>query len=111
MNHLHPDILKIIDSSDEYRINMIENSKWIGYPRAKKIMDKLDDLLRHPKTLRMPNLLIVGDTNNGKTILVNRFNTIHQPTIDEGDDKSNESFESLERSSTSSKRPKIQDSN
>jgi type II secretory pathway predicted ATPase ExeA len=89
MSRLHPEIEKILTASDEERIRKIEDSKWIGYSRAKKIMDKLDDLLNHPKTLRMPNLLLVGDTNNGKTILVNRFNTIHEPRITAEDEKLN----------------------
>ena len=89
MSHLHPDLLEMINAPDSDRIIQIENNKWIGYPRAKKILDKLEDLLNHPKTLRMPNLLIVGDTNNGKTILVNKFNTLHEPRVSENDEKLN----------------------
>lgn len=37
------------------------------------------DLLVFPKQSRMPNLLIVGETNNGKTVLVNRFRDKHPP--------------------------------
>jgi len=51
--------------------------RWIGYTRAKQLLAKLDDLLTHPKTHRMPNLLIVGDTNAGKTMLANRFVQLH----------------------------------
>jgi Bacterial TniB protein len=59
------------------RIDRIRGPRWIGYPRAKQLLDKLDDLLTHPKTHRMPNLLIVGDTNAGKTMLANRFVQLH----------------------------------
>jgi len=89
MNRLHPDIEELLNCSDTERIKKVEDSKWIGYPRAKKILDKLEDLLIHPKTLRMPNLLLVGDTNNGKTILVNRFNKIHEPRITADDERLN----------------------
>ena len=89
MNHLHESILPLLSGSDSERIEKIRNDKWIGYPRAKKIMDKLEDLLSHPKTLRMPNLLLVGDTNNGKTLLVNRFYNIHRPRLSELDEKLN----------------------
>lgn len=89
MNHLHPTIAQLLDQSDETRINKIMNDKWIGYPRAKKIMNKLEDLLQHPKTIRMPNLLIVGDTNNGKTLLVNKFFNAHKPSIKDSDEKLN----------------------
>lgn len=59
------------------RIERIRRPRWIGYTRAKQLLDKLDDLLTHPKTHRMPNLLIVGDTNAGKTMLANRFVQLH----------------------------------
>lgn len=63
--------------TDKERIEKIRSSRWIGYTNAKKIIDKLDDLLTHPKTHRMPNMLIVGETNNGKTMIVNRFRSQH----------------------------------
>jgi len=61
--------------TDNERIEKIRSSRWVGYTTAKKILDKLDDLLTHPKTHRMPNMLIVGETNNGKTMIVNRFHS------------------------------------
>lgn len=63
--------------TEKERIEKIRSSRWIGYTNAKKILDKLDDLLTHPKTHRMPNMLIVGETNNGKTMIVNRFRSQH----------------------------------
>src|SRR5712664_2943379 len=59
------------------RIDRIRSPRWMGYPRAKQLLAKLDDLLTHPKTHRMPNLLIIGDTNAGKTMLANRFVQLH----------------------------------
>ncbi len=66
-----------LELTDKERIEKIRSSRWIGYTTAKKILDKLDDLLTHPKTHRMPNMLIVGETNNGKTMIVNRFHSQH----------------------------------
>lgn len=59
------------------RIERIRAPRWIGYPRTKTIIAKLEDLLVWPKSHRMPNLLLVGDTNNGKTMLVQRFRSLH----------------------------------
>jgi hypothetical protein len=42
----------------------------------------LNKLLRHPKISRMPNRLIVSDTNNGKTSLVRRFMQLHERSDD-----------------------------
>jgi len=59
------------------RINYVRSSRWIGYGRAKYILDRLEDLMTYPKKHRMPNLLIVGDTNNGKSMIINRFASKH----------------------------------
>ena len=58
---------------DAERINYIRSPKWIGYDGANAILERLESLLVHPKSHRMPNLLVVGDTNNGKTMLLKRF--------------------------------------
>jgi hypothetical protein len=58
------------------RMAKIRGTRWIRYARAEQIGAKLDELLRLPKTHRMPNLLIVAETNNGKTALISHF--VHQ---------------------------------
>ncbi|MGA9995646.1 MAG: TniB family NTP-binding protein [Pyrinomonadaceae bacterium] len=73
LTHLNEKTKALMDLSDELRIQRIRGTHWIGYTRAKHILVKLEELVTHPKTHRMPNLLIVGDTNNGKTMIVNRF--------------------------------------
>jgi hypothetical protein len=75
--HLHAAAREILDLPAAARIDHMRRPRWIGYTRAKQLLDKLDDLLTHPKTHRMPNLLIVGDTNAGKTMLANRFVQLH----------------------------------
>ena len=75
--HLSENAQAALELSVEERLDRIRRPRWIGYTRAKKLLDKLDDLLTHPQTHRMPNLLIVGDTNAGKTMLANRFVQLH----------------------------------
>lgn len=65
--------------TDDERIAKIRGGRWIRYARAEKIARKLDELLLLPKSHRMPNLLIVGETNNGKTALLTRFLGQHRP--------------------------------
>jgi type II secretory pathway predicted ATPase ExeA len=55
------------------RIAKIRGNRWIRYSRAEQITKQLEELLLLPKTHRMPNLLVAGQTNNGKTALVMRF--------------------------------------
>lgn len=53
---------------------------WVRYPRAEAILAKLEDLYALPRYHRMPHMLIVGDTNNGKTMIAKRFCENHEPT-------------------------------
>lgn len=68
------------------RIEQIKRSRWIGYSRALEVLKELEDLLEHPKAHRMPNLLVIGPTNNGKTMLVSRFLQKHPAHDNPGGD-------------------------
>lgn len=83
-SRLLPEVEKLLDQSNEVRIAAINQEKWITYPQAKEILDKLDELIHCPKKSRMPSLLIVGDTNNGKTSILNRFINLHPPYDENG---------------------------
>ena len=84
MKHLSENTKKFVESAtDEQRIKAAKKFKWIGYSDALKILKKMDDLVDYPKSSRMPNLLLVGDSNNGKTILLNRFHKKHQAYVKE----------------------------
>lgn len=76
-SHLHPDFAHCMALSPEERIAVLDAPRWIGYTRARDILEVLQDLMNKPKKPRMPNLLIVGDSNNGKTTLVRRFVELH----------------------------------
>lgn len=84
IDHLSEVASQILNTSNEERIAHILKHKWIGYPSAQRILDQLEDLLLHPKQSRMPNLLITGETNNGKTLLIERFRQLHpaDPNLD-----------------------------
>lgn len=84
LEHLNPQAREALSLPDDKRIERMKVSRWIGYPRAKQIIDQLEELLAHPKKHRMPCLLIVGETNNGKTMIVNRFLNLH-PAFDNTD--------------------------
>jgi type II secretory pathway predicted ATPase ExeA len=77
-DHLNAEARAALRLSVEERIKYINTENWIGYTRASQILDKMEYLLAFPRRHRMPNLLIVGDTNNGKTMIVRRFNERHK---------------------------------
>lgn len=84
VTHLNEQARAALGLSDSERMDRVRHARWIGYTKAKEMLDKLDDLLTYPKRHRMPNLLIVGDTNNGKTMIINRFHQKH-PAYDNTD--------------------------
>lgn len=78
--HLHSSARAVIEDSAEDRIRRIRTDRWITYARAEAALASFEDLLTFPKRTRMPNLLLVGATNNGKTMIVERFRRRHPPT-------------------------------
>lgn len=79
-SHLSERARAALSLPDEQRIERIRRARWIGYTRAQAILAQLDDLLTYPRQPRMPNLLLYGETGNGKTFIVNRFVQRHPAT-------------------------------
>lgn len=77
--HLHASTRPIAEESAESRIRRIRTDRWITYHRAETALAAMEDLLTFPKRTRMPNLLLVGPTNNGKTMIVEKFRRSHPP--------------------------------
>ena len=81
--HLSAEAKNALELPNAERIEYIRSPLWIGYVAAQKAVKKLEILLNYPKKDRMPNLLLVGDTNNGKTTIINRFRQRNQGHTDE----------------------------
>jgi GTPase SAR1 family protein len=71
--HVHPEFRYILGLSAKERIAFLDQPRWIGYPVAQRIIETMRGLMEKPARPRMPNLLIVGEPNNGKTTIVRRF--------------------------------------
>ena len=80
LSHLIPSMQKIAMLPSTERIQRIRADRWIGYPKAIAAIEKLESLLNWPSKQRMPNLLIVGPTNNGKSMIIEKFRRTH-PSI------------------------------
>lgn len=63
----------MLSASQKDRINYLHKRVFIPYAHAKEILTEMEDLLEHPKVYRMPNLLIIARSNNGKTELLREF--------------------------------------
>ena len=85
--HLHADFMHIMALTDQERVEFMDMPRWIGYKSAQQILDTLQGLMNKPTRPRMPNLLIVGDPNNGKTTIIHRFKELcGKGFIDENSD-------------------------
>jgi type II secretory pathway predicted ATPase ExeA len=80
--HLFPASRAIAALSAEERIRRIRADRWINYPRAEQALAKLEALLAFPQRARMPNLLIVGASGMGKTMIVEKFARDHPAHFD-----------------------------
>lgn len=79
LSHLHPSMHTVARLPAAERIEQIRADRWIGYPKAVEAVDRLESLLTWPRKQRMPNLLVMGPTNNGKSMIIERFRRHHPP--------------------------------
>jgi PAS domain-containing protein len=86
MEHLHPATKEIATMDAAERIRRLWGERWMGYPRAKVILNRLNDLLQRPPTHRTENLLLTGETNNGKSTIVREFFEQHKAVLTEGEE-------------------------
>lgn len=85
LDHLIPAARQSALLPEAERVARARADRWIGYPRAQAILKKLEELYTHPDRQRMPNLLIVGPTNNGKSTIIEKFRRQYYPfTSDDG---------------------------
>lgn len=84
MKHLTKNTKDFVEKSgDQERIDYCRFPRWIGYTQAAKIINRMDELMLYPKSSRMTNLLLVGESNNGKTAILNKFNQKYEAFLDE----------------------------
>lgn len=80
--HLNDAARALIDAPDAARIKSIQSGTWLGYNRAKEILARMDELLEYPRITRMPNMLLVAPSFNGKTSILERFIAMHPVDLD-----------------------------
>lgn len=76
-DHLMPSVEEVAMLPNEERIRLIRADRWIGYTRARAALCRMEELFSWPRKLRMPNLLLIGPTNNGKSMIVEKFRRNH----------------------------------
>ena len=71
--HVHPKFRDVLAKPARERLRFMEHPRWIEYRTASRLLETLQRLIEMPSRPRMPNLLIIGEPNNGKTTVVTRF--------------------------------------
>jgi hypothetical protein len=78
LEHLQPATRILAMQSANKRLASLNVEHWIGYSRAQQILAQLESLIAtEPNKLRPQNLLIVGPSNNGKTMIAEKFFRAH----------------------------------
>ena len=80
VEHLQPASRELLELSTYDRLMYMNKSLWIDYVGAQQILDRLEELIDLPRGHRMPNMLIIGPTNNGKSMIKEKFCKIYQDT-------------------------------
>lgn len=77
--HLCDGARRALALSIEERENYMNRDHWVNYFVADTTLSNLQKLLQGERVLRMPCRMIYGETNNGKTRIVNRFKKLNPP--------------------------------
>lgn len=77
LSHLTAAVREVARLSNEQRNSYVCGDHWIGYTRAGAALQRLEELFFWPKKQRMPNLLLTGPTNNGKSMIIEKFRRLH----------------------------------
>jgi hypothetical protein len=80
--HLNDASRVLVERSDDERIFAVREGSWLGYKDAKRILARMEELLTYPRVTRMPNMLLVAPSFNGKTSILRRFMSLHPPDLD-----------------------------
>ena len=79
LSHLHENVRQVARLPDVERLRHVRADRWIGYSRATAALERLERLYGWPGKQRMPNLLLIGPTNNGKSMIIEKFRREHPP--------------------------------
>lgn len=80
--HLHESMRAQALLDVPQRIRLLRLDRWIDYPRASQALQKLQQLLQTPPRERMPCMVMHGDSNIGKTLIVAKFQRDHPTQFD-----------------------------
>ncbi len=85
-SHLNHGVWSFLDDPDHERIRRCRSPLWVNYPRAGEALSRLDYLLDYPPRARMPCMLLFGDSDIGKSMIIEKFQRDNPDSFDEFND-------------------------
>jgi len=55
------------------RVSQLWIDRWVSYPRAVRVLQRMAELLALPARVRMPNMLVHGPSGVGKSMIIAKF--------------------------------------
>jgi hypothetical protein len=71
--HLPEDVRSLAQLDAEVRIAHIRAERWVQHAAAERLLGYLQEAFDQPSRERMENLLLLGESGMGKTMLIRKF--------------------------------------
>ncbi len=81
--HLPRDVRPIAALDAETRIAHIRIERWVQHAAADRVLGYLHEALTQPRRERMENILLIGESGMGKTMLIRKFERQTTPGFDD----------------------------
>jgi Bacterial TniB protein len=81
--HLPADVRPLAQLDAEARIAHIRAERWIQHAAAERLLGYLQEAFDQPSRERMENLLLLGESGMGKTMLIRKFERQNAVGFDE----------------------------
>ena len=82
LTHLHTSVRAEAMLDGPARLRLLRRDRWIDYRRANQALEKLELLLETPPRERMPCMVLHGDSNIGKTLIIAKFKRDHPDVLE-----------------------------
>jgi hypothetical protein len=81
--HLHAAVRPAATLDVEARLARVRNDFWVGHEKAARVLSCLQEIFEQPRRGCMGNILLLGESGVGKTMLIDRFRLMHAVPPDE----------------------------